>query len=479
MKPQLPLPDDCASLASCLTALFDGEADSDAAARARAHLLSCQECARLWLDWNQHRGLLQAQIVPPPPPTLVWRVLIACRLAAFARPARRRSRLSLLAAFHQTPIEAKPQSDPSTRIAPLRGLEAPLPPDLSAHILRRTSRAPGAAPLLTAAPAPTRFAKTVRWNRFSWMAAPALALWLLLLGRSDFLATAPPVAAPKPVAAPSPAKSKIESSAPKLAAHADGAATSALVPGQSGVAFDALIAPRQPVPELAADAGAPVDRVPAAARIENARLAPRRAARRVRPQLSVVSMTAVRRDDAEFTRLISLAMARARNSRPQSARSAPSFAARQTSAPASQAKAPARSDSTAPASAPARSEVAPARSENSGAPLQSVVVLTSARARVVPRVSSRARQASFAGEPAAPRVARSSAGGARLARLSLDESDTALRSSRPAPGAPAFRSISFGGDADGSRADGTRVEDLRSAVDDFRAAISDEDTGGN
>ena len=260
-------------------------------------------------------------------------------------------------------------------------------------------------------------------------------------------------------------------------------ATSALVPGAGGLSLDALTASNPSLPALAANLGAPVElarteNARTAPRTENALIAPRRAAPRVRPQLAGFSAAGARRNDADFSRLISLALAGARSNGAQPARATPLASARQTSAAISQsASAPVPAPLSAPVSA--RSAAAPA--ETVVAPLQSVVVLTSARARVAPRAVSRVRQASFAGEPAAPRVSRSSAGGARLARLSLDESDTALRSSRPAPGAPAFRNVRFGGDddGDGARADGSRVEDLRSAVDDFRAAISDENTDAN
>ena len=129
--PRVPAPRDCAEVAPQLTALFDGEANDAQTREARAHLLSCPACSRQWLDWTRYRATFQSEPAPVVPPTLLWRVLIAYRIAAFARPARRRSRL------------------PQVSAAPLRGIEAPLPPRLSAHILARTTRKPSAHVMLT------------------------------------------------------------------------------------------------------------------------------------------------------------------------------------------------------------------------------------------------------------------------------------------------------------------------------------------
>ena len=179
MKVSSSAPRDCAGIAPDLTALFDGEADDVQARAARAHLLSCSSCSRLWLDWSRHRETLQNTPVPAPPPTLLWRVLIAYRVAAFARPARRRSRL------------------PQVSARPLRGLEAPLPPRLSDHILARTTRKPNAHVLLTplqGAPASARTgwkARATTFRRAPYLAVPALALMLLMLGRTQFDAISP------------------------------------------------------------------------------------------------------------------------------------------------------------------------------------------------------------------------------------------------------------------------------------------------
>ena len=70
----------CREWTPFLTALFDGEADEEGALRARRHLLVCERCARAWLDWNQTRSLLINHSAPPPPPSLLWRIRLACRL---------------------------------------------------------------------------------------------------------------------------------------------------------------------------------------------------------------------------------------------------------------------------------------------------------------------------------------------------------------------------------------------------------------
>ena len=85
----------CREWTPFLTALFDGEADEDGALRARRHLLVCERCARAWLDWNQTRSLLINHSAPPPPPSLLWRIRLACRLG---RPASSESAVPELSA---------------------------------------------------------------------------------------------------------------------------------------------------------------------------------------------------------------------------------------------------------------------------------------------------------------------------------------------------------------------------------------------
>ncbi|PQV63653.1 Putative zinc-finger [Abditibacterium utsteinense] len=148
-----PKNDDCNALAPLVMALFDGETNELETRRARAHLLVCPTCAKRWLDWNHSRDLLRVPFAPPPP-MLLWRVLMACRLAEFSRHAPvRNSRFSLRQKLPQT------QSD------------API--GLSAQILARTSRP--APPLLRRNPSIFSLLKMPS------LAAPALAILLMTL----------------------------------------------------------------------------------------------------------------------------------------------------------------------------------------------------------------------------------------------------------------------------------------------------------
>ncbi len=163
--------DDCHALAPFVMALFDGEADEIEARRARAHLLICQTCANRWLDWNRSRDLLRAVPVPAPPPLLLWRVLMACRLAAFSRHApAKNSRFSLT-------------RENSQQNAPL---------DLSAQILAHTTRgtetvnSPRRAANVRLPKSQTRPAFSAL--RLPHLAASALAIWLMVLQRDVTLA---------------------------------------------------------------------------------------------------------------------------------------------------------------------------------------------------------------------------------------------------------------------------------------------------
>ena len=135
----------CREWTPFLTALFDGEADEDGALQARRHLLVCERCARTWFDWNQTRNLLINHSAPPPPPSLLWRVRLACRLG------------------HP---------------------EATATPDLSAQILSRTSR-----PTPKPAFGSWLFSFVPRGFRFNSPVVGALALgaFVLLASRASFL----------------------------------------------------------------------------------------------------------------------------------------------------------------------------------------------------------------------------------------------------------------------------------------------------
>ncbi|MBW3635543.1 MAG: hypothetical protein KY445_03625, partial [Armatimonadetes bacterium] len=183
--------DDCQTLAPFVMALFDGEADELEAQRARAHLLVCQICARRWLDWNRSRDLLRAVPVPAPPPTLLWRVLMACRLAAFAR--KRRSGLG-----DSLGLSASAAKKTDTEFAPR---------DLSAQILARTTRVempPSREPRRRAIPV---FA-------LPSLAVPALAIWLIALqGDTPWNASPPetPLSDAAPQLAATPRRAAVSS----------------------------------------------------------------------------------------------------------------------------------------------------------------------------------------------------------------------------------------------------------------------------
>ena len=84
--------------------------------------------------------------------------------------------------------------------------------------------------------------------------------------------------------------------------------------------------------------------------------------------------------------------------------------------------------------------------------------------------AARLRTAAFSEDSTRPRVTGASASGRRLARVFPDESATTLRVSRPNAGAPTLREV-----ASDNADKGPRLEDLRSAVDDFRASVAGDE----
>ena len=84
--------------------------------------------------------------------------------------------------------------------------------------------------------------------------------------------------------------------------------------------------------------------------------------------------------------------------------------------------------------------------------------------------SARLRTAAFSDDSMRPRVAHPSAAGRRLARLMPDEGATPLRVSRPMAQAPTLREVSFG-----SADNGPKLDELRSAVDDYRASVAGDE----
>ena len=469
------LPSDCAQFAPQLTALFDGEADEAQALQARAHLLSCPACSRLWLDWTRYRSTLQSEPVPAPPPTLLWRVLIAYRVAAFAQPARRGHRLPL----------------PSATM--LRELEAPLPPRLSEHILARTTRKPCAHVMLTPLDGaserirPRQSARLTRFRRVSLWAAPALALWVLMLNRADFLAVAPL----------SPPASMV-SGAPGNSAR-NGAPASAQ-PGANPLDFAPVpvLPPADDAQASPTKAGARPDLFASRVLIARGNLA--------RPLLVAQPATVARAKRAGATddlgRALLLAInadrrdvAQARNARTGAAMPTPAAPSIEVAAPAPVGNAqnapaqnvPAQNVPTPVANAQnANAQAANAQNANAqsgsgrragGAPVQAQAApVSNARVRLAALTapftsiravtSARLRAASFSEDSSPARAASLSAAGRRLARALPDDSAASLRVSRPNAEGPTLREVRFTGDS------GPRIEDVRSAVDDFRASVA-------
>ncbi|RYG69135.1 hypothetical protein EON80_10360 [bacterium] len=172
--------DSCESLAPFVMALFDGEATEAEAKRARAHLLVCQTCAQRWLDWNRSRDLLRTVSVPAPPPTLLWRVLMACRVTGYSdQNSKAKSSSSQKSAAK---INAPAYSD---------GFGTPPAPDaLRAQILAQTTRA--AAYTDTVSSKVTKSRRTYPALVRPSFAVPALAMWLMSFQRDTlFVAQTP------------------------------------------------------------------------------------------------------------------------------------------------------------------------------------------------------------------------------------------------------------------------------------------------
>ena len=444
MKSSSSLPSDCAQIAPQLTALFDGEADEVQAVEARAHLLSCPACSRLWLDWTQHRAVLQSEPVPAPPPTLLWRVLIAYRVAAFAQPARRGQRLPMVSA------------------TALRELEAPLPPRFSEHILARTTRKPSAHVMLTPLDgvAPKTWAsRSVRGSRFrrvSAWAAPALALWILLLGRGDLI----PIS---PTATKFSARTSSDNATQTaLIAKTETAKSEAFAPvpvlsfvNASPPANSSRAATEAPiVASNRANSGA---MAPVSARASSGAPRPNRVADETLNRVLLLAMSAQRRDVARAQSVSGAAKA------PVVLASFPAPAT-----PNSQGAIGGAATTADATATPRAATIAPSNSVSRPAARVGLAALTAPLTSIRTAASARLRSAVFSGDSLRPRATDVSAGGRRLARASFDEGDTPLRVSRPSAAAPTLREVNFKND------NGPRIEDVRSAVDDFRASVAGE-----
>lgn len=373
--------------------LFDGEADELEAQRARAHLLVCQMCARRWLDWNRSRDLLRAVPVPAPPPTLLWRVLMACRLAAFAR--KRRFNLG-----DSLGLSAAQGKKTGSEFAPH---------DLSAQILSRTTR--------TQVP-PSRESRRRAFPIFALpsLAVPALAIWLIALqGTTPWVASPPetplPDAAPQLAAAPRRAKTV----APSTAAPSTAAPRRAAISPPRKLAVNPTVAAlKPPAPRRLAIARAQAAPTPIEAPKREVEMAP------VAPQPIVRAAP----------RVVAVAL----SPTPASPRPAAAATARPVAA----------------------LRVAPPRAR--------LLVLT-------PQLSSSPRLAALSTPQSAPqlRTARWKISARRLVAAVELAAPGAIPSrvstpTAPAPTPPLLLAENF-------EADEESVEEMRSVVDDFRAAL--------
>lgn len=457
MKFSSPLPRDCAGFAPQLTALFDGEADETQAQQARAHLLVCPQCSTAWLNWTQYRATLQSEPVPAPPPTFLWRLLIAYRVAAFAQPARRRSNL------------------PTISASTLRDLEAPLPPRLSQHILARTTRKPSAhvmlTPLTGAPPATSarHRARAAKFRRFPLVAAPALALWILMLGRTDLVATFPVHTSDATISlAPSnkmnsaPQNEKLNSikfvPVPVLSAPFTANDTSPQFNEASGaVPLNERVETRS-VARARGNVNSPVFAVaPRLSRTRNVGQSGETLNRALLLAMNTGRTDIVRAQTVTVIRPaapVRVVAPLASVPVPQSARSV------KTVAPERELR---RRD--------IRAVSRPVFVSEPSSDFVSLAALTAPIGPVRTFTAARLRPAVFSEDSTRPRVTFASAAGSRLARVMPDDNEISLRVSRPVVGVPTLRPVNSSGD------NGPRLEDLRSAVDDFRASVSGEHFG--
>ncbi len=171
----------CDAVEPDVVAYFDGEADDQAALRARRHLSACPSCARMWRDWGDARLLLRSARLPEMPvhwpASLVQRARLQALLPALFAP--------------QTPLDAfedAPQAAQASSAQPPRGLRD--------AILARTTRAaafssPGLNRAEADAPELSTFATLEpgglssspgrRFRLLRRAAVPALAAWMLVL----------------------------------------------------------------------------------------------------------------------------------------------------------------------------------------------------------------------------------------------------------------------------------------------------------
>ena len=246
---------DCTPYEPLLTALFDGEATREQTRMARAHLEACARCADAWLSWTRTRYLLRADFVPLPPPSLLLRILLACRLSALPRKPRRCDDAPQSILF---PIDVVPDlsitkderalTNAAMPVLMLDNLHAPPPPaHLHDAILRRTvgshetmgvqevvlgadsgnatgngSTQEAVMPIETASRPQRTRAATHRASRFlPTLAVPALAAWVMFATiRPDQLGGTPQAGKLAPAAPQRTSIARMTQRAPRLVTRA-------------------------------------------------------------------------------------------------------------------------------------------------------------------------------------------------------------------------------------------------------------------
>lgn len=134
----------CIQAQATLTAAFDGEADETALASARGHLKDCAHCVRHWDEWEKTRLLLRSIPAPAAPSSLLTQVLLACRLTSPEEITKTESEVLRAALADYLDSSSDAFEGATLEDAPLaRFLQTvPTPPELQNQILQRTIAAP-------------------------------------------------------------------------------------------------------------------------------------------------------------------------------------------------------------------------------------------------------------------------------------------------------------------------------------------------
>lgn len=191
-KARTSLTGECAQAQEFLTAAFDGEAGGEALAAAQRHLTQCPSCAQRWEQWESARILLRSLPVPAVPPSLLARVLLACRLLS-ARSGESSPPFSSndISARRVLTDYIEAIEDEAMRASLTHILTpVPVPTDLQRKILQATTGTSQKRNLsLTSLlcqwlPAWPVSRSATRWGM--GLAVPALATWLFFAGQTEY-----------------------------------------------------------------------------------------------------------------------------------------------------------------------------------------------------------------------------------------------------------------------------------------------------